>query len=110
MLERYVQNLSHLRTDKNRKKWSPLTRHQAPHKPFLLLSVLDLVAEGAIQKNLIAPSLDLVETFNGYWSRIMPSGTKGNMAHPFPCLKTDGFWHPSPIPDMKAKSTWSSVP
>jgi len=36
------------RTDKNRKKWFTLTEHQAPHKPFLLLSILDLIDQGSI--------------------------------------------------------------
>ena len=103
MLEKYIKKLSKLRTDKNRKKWSALTCHQAPHKPFLLFSVLDLVAEGTVQKNFIAPSLDLVETFNGYWLSIMPPGTKGNMAYPFPRLKTDGFWRLVPNPGYERK-------
>ena len=84
-LEKFLDILSHLRTDKNRKKRSALTCRQAPHKPFLFLSVLDLVAEGAIQKNFAAPSMDLVETFNGYWSGVMPSGTNGT---PYSAVRT----------------------
>jgi putative restriction endonuclease len=74
--------------------------HQAPHRPFLLLSV-DLIAEGAIRRNSIPPSLDLVEMFNFYWSSIMPPGTKGNMAYPFPRLKTDGFGILSPTHEAR---------
>jgi hypothetical protein len=35
-LDPYTKIFSHLRTDKNRKRWSALTTYQAPHKPFLL--------------------------------------------------------------------------
>jgi predicted restriction endonuclease len=64
---------------------------QAPHKPFVVLSVLDLVAEGEIDRNIFEPSFELLDTFNGYWTAIMPLGTKGNMAYPFPRLRTDGL-------------------
>jgi len=44
MLDKFLKNSSRLRTDKNRRRWSALTTHQAPHKPFLLLSIMDLIA------------------------------------------------------------------
>ena len=47
-LAQYLKSFSRLRTDKNRKRWSALTAHQAPHKPFLLLSIMDLIAQGSI--------------------------------------------------------------
>jgi putative restriction endonuclease len=53
---------------------------------------MDLVAQGIITTNFVEPSFELVETFNAYWNRIMPSGSKSSMAHPFPRLQTDGFW------------------
>ena len=103
MLEKYIKIFSHLRTDKNRNRWSALTCHQAPHKPFTLLSVLDLVAQGEINKNFFEPSFELLDTFNQYWSTIMPPGTKGNMAYPFPRLRTEGFWHLVPNPGYEAQ-------
>jgi putative restriction endonuclease len=63
-LVQYLKSFSRLRTDKNRKRWSALTTHKAPHKPFLLLSIMDLIAQGAITENFIEPSFELVETFN----------------------------------------------
>ena len=75
-LAQYLKSFTRLRTDKNRKRWSALTTHQAPHKPFLLLSIMDLIAQGSITKNFIEPSFELVETFNGYWNSIMPLGSK----------------------------------
>jgi hypothetical protein len=52
-LEQNLQKFSALRTDKNRKRWSDITKNQAPHKPFLLLSVIDLFAQGEITENFI---------------------------------------------------------
>jgi len=39
-LAKYLKIFSRFRTYKNRKRWSALTSHQAPHKPFLLLSIM----------------------------------------------------------------------
>jgi putative restriction endonuclease len=64
MLKNYLHKLSNLRTDKNRNRYPAYTSHRAPHKPFLLLSIMDLIAQGVITHNLIKPSFELVETFN----------------------------------------------
>jgi predicted restriction endonuclease len=93
MLEKYLKIFANLRTDKNKNKYPAMTRHRAPHKPILLLSVMDLIEQGIIIENFIEPSLDLVETFNTYISIVLPTGWKTSMAHPFPRLQKDGFWH-----------------
>jgi hypothetical protein len=43
MLEHYLQMFVNLRTDKCRDRYPAMTYHRAPHKPFLLLSIMDLV-------------------------------------------------------------------
>jgi putative restriction endonuclease len=68
MLEKSLQLLGNLRTDKGRDRYPELTCHRAPHKPFLLLSVMDLIAQGRITQTLIEPSYKLVDTFNTYWA------------------------------------------
>jgi putative restriction endonuclease len=98
MLEDYIHKFSSLRTDRGRNRYPAYTLYGAPHKPFLLLSIMDLVAQGSITKNFIEPSFELLDTFNTYWNSIMPPGTKTSMAYPFPRLKTDGFWHLIPNP------------
>jgi putative restriction endonuclease len=107
----YTEAFKKLRTDRNRTRWSPLTTYRAPHKPFLLLSVLDHIAQGLINSNLIAPDYELVETFGRYWSRIMPLGTSGNIAYPFVYMDSEPFWHLSPKPGVKIPTgkTISSV-
>jgi putative restriction endonuclease len=96
MIEKYFKSFSNLRTDKNRNRYPAITNHRAPHKPFLLLSIMDLIAQGQITENFIEPSFDLVETWNTYYSRIMPPGSATSMAYPFSRLKTDGFWQRLP--------------
>ena len=93
MIEKYVKLFSKLRTDKNRNRYPALTAHRAPHKPILLLSVMDLIAQGQITENFIKPSFELSDTFNTYYYSIMPPGSQTSMAYPFSRLKTDGFWH-----------------
>jgi len=59
---------------------------------------MDLIAQGQITTNFIAPTFDLLDTFNRYWSSVMPAGARTSMAYPFSSLKTDGFWHRIPKP------------
>ena len=93
MLEKYIKSFSRLRTDKNRNRYPAFTDHRAPHKPFLLLSIMDLIAQGQITENFIEPSYELVETWNIYYSSIMPPGSTTSMAYPFYHLQRDGYWH-----------------
>ena len=95
-LDQYLKSFSRLRTDKNRKRWSALTTYQAPHKPFLLLSIMDLIAQGSITQNFIEPSFELLDTFNTYWNSIMPIGSKTSMAYPFYHMRTEPFWQLMP--------------
>ena len=92
MLENYLHMFGRLRTDKGRDRYPQITYHRAPHKPFLLLSIIDLIAQGRITQNLIEPSYELVDTFNTYWIAIMPPGSTTGMAYPFSGLKKDGLW------------------
>ena len=93
MLEKYLNIFANLRTDKNRNRYPAATCHRGPHKPILLLSVMDLIEQGLISENFIEPSFELVETFNTYISMVLPAGWKTSMAHPFSRLDTDRFWH-----------------
>ncbi|MDD2603835.1 MAG: HNH endonuclease [Desulfobacteraceae bacterium] len=103
--EKYLDAFTRLRIDRNRKYWTAETCFGAPHKPFLLLSVMDLAAQGQITGNLIAPSQELVETFNGYWQLVMPSERTTSMAYPFFHLQSDGFWHLEPLPGRRVPKT-----
>ena len=46
-----------------------MTNHRAPHKPLLLLAVMDLIAQGVIGTNFIDPSPSLVDIVDLYWTK-----------------------------------------
>jgi len=98
MLDKYLNQYSTLKTDRNRNRWTGATCGRAPHKPFLLLSIMDLIAQGLIARNFIEPSLELVETWNGYWNLIMPFGQSSSMAYPFYHMRSEPFWSLIPNP------------
>jgi putative restriction endonuclease len=102
MVTDYVGRFSKLRVDTSPARWSTTTRHRAPHKPLLLLAMMDLFAQGSITVNLIEITPELGELFTLYWARVMPPDQRGNLALPFFHLQSDGFWHLIPRPGKEA--------
>ena len=94
----YARRFARLRTDKNRFRWPTTTSNRAPHKPLLLLSVLDLIEQGIVESNLIEPTSDLGELFSQYWVKVAPFDRCGNIVLPFFHLRSEGFWHLLPRP------------
>jgi len=81
--------------------WSEATKHRAPHKPILLLAVLDLVHRGMITSPFIDVTGDLVELnelFNLYWRHIIPLGQTSSIAFPFSRLDREPFRERVPQP------------
>lgn len=96
-LATYAHKFAHLSTDKS--DWDNKTNFRAPHKPLLLLSIMDLFAEGTLTTNFIELTPELGELFTLYWSKVTPMDRqRGNIAMPFWHLKSDGFWHLLPRP------------
>ncbi len=98
MINQYLKLFTKLRTDASAARWPTVTRHRAPHKSLLLLSVMDLFAQGSIKTNLIEFTPELGELFTLYWARVIPPDRRGNIALPFFHLKSEGFWHLVPRP------------
>ena len=98
----YFHAFTHLHTATNRTHWMAATRHRAPNKPLLLLTIIDLFAQGLITANLIEPSDDLIDLFGVYWALVMPLDRRGNLAMPFFHLRSEGFWHLVPRPGQEA--------
>jgi putative restriction endonuclease len=80
-------------------KWTSLHRNvnlsygAAPHKPVLLLTLLDLFDKGSLQKNFIAVSPELVAAFRFYWQALVPANTwQERIAYPFRHLTHEGWW------------------
>jgi putative restriction endonuclease len=89
----YIKAFSELRTDKNKNSWSAATTFRAPHKPLLLLSILDQISKKKINKEFIAPSSDLNETYSSCWQLIIVVKSRGNIATPFYNMSREPFWN-----------------
>lgn len=72
-----------------------LYKGEALNKPILLLSVIDLIAQGLIENKYITISDDLIDTFKRYWNVLGANSFKGSdFALPFFHLKNEDckFW------------------
>ncbi|MEB3281616.1 MAG: HNH endonuclease [Lyngbya sp.] len=90
----YCKRFSELKVDKNRKLGD------APHQPILLLSVIDLIAQGLINQNRIEVSEQLKNTFNHYWNILKFNNSDRGLRnripglhYPFTALEKSKFWH-----------------
>lgn len=101
IIEHYRRQFAHLRTDSSAARWTEATRNRAPHKPFLLLALMDLVAQGVIAGNLIEFNAELTDAFELYWSKVLGNEKAGNPLLPFTHLQSDKFWHLIPMPGME---------
>jgi putative restriction endonuclease len=100
MLEKYIRQFAGLRRAPG-KVWTHATRNRAPHKPLLLMAVMDLIARGVITSSFIDVTGDLVELnelFGCYWRRIVPLCQTSSIAFPFSRLHNEPFWELVPIP------------
>ena len=87
---------------------------RAPHKPILLLAVIELIEKGYITENKIILDKVLERKFKDLWERLIDDGSedepmfvaegleleverkypfKCNIANPFYYLQFDKFWH-----------------
>jgi putative restriction endonuclease len=98
----YLRAFSKLRTDSSPARWTADTTYRAPHKPFLLLAVMDLIAQGLIQTNLIQLNADLMDIFDLYWVKVMGVEKNRIPILPFYHLKSDKFWHLVPVPGRES--------
>lgn len=87
-----ISHIQKLTRDRNSKRWDGRTKGGAPHKPFLLLSIIDGVKIGWIQNSKIILSQDLIETFFRYWKQIMEEDRKTTIALPFFHMDSEPFW------------------
>ncbi|MBD1915346.1 MULTISPECIES: hypothetical protein [Cyanophyceae] len=65
----------------------------APHKPILLLAVMELFERNAIVENRINLSSQLNHTFLKYWSYLGSASHNPDIARPYFHMKSGKFWH-----------------
>lgn len=93
-LDRYCQQFARLRRAPGR-SFPATTRNRAPHKPLLLLAVMDMVGRGQITDCFISITGELTELnelFTGYWRSLMPPTHTSSIAFPFSRLHSEPFW------------------
>lgn len=65
---------------------------KAPHKPILLLSILQLIQKGEIQSNRIYITGELVIAFKNNWNTLVTTNHTPNFSLPFFHLNSEPFW------------------
>lgn len=83
-IEFYIRKFTKLKVDK--------AHGIAPHKPILLLSVIQLIEKKIIIGNEIHITPELVGQFKSYWSKLVTTNHTERFALPFFHLQSDGFW------------------
>jgi putative restriction endonuclease len=73
---------------------TPSGRHERPHKPVLLLAVLDLISAGRATAEHVPWSPELRERFSAYFEVVRRENDQNTPENPFFYLKGDGFWQP----------------
>lgn len=66
---------------------------KAPHKPILLLAVLDEIERGRAKSDLITLTPELVAAFRAYWrTLVLAKSWIERIANPFRFMVQEGFW------------------
>lgn len=82
-----LSKLSHLNIDR--------AKGAAPHKPLLLLSLLEIAEQGGLTEELLPVTGELAFRFAGYWSVVSHRRPqRPDIKMPLYHMKTDGFWAP----------------
>ena len=65
----------------------------APHKPLLLLVILEMAEQGLLPNDVLPLTPELAFRFCTYWNIVAPRRTqRPDVRLPFHHLETDGFW------------------
>ncbi len=94
-LQYYAKKFAKLNVNKHRE------RGTAPHKPVLLISLIELIEQGKIRLNQVPLSPELISTFLKYWRSLVRTDHRSDISLPFVHLTGDGFWHLAFYPDSE---------
>lgn len=87
----WLDRLYNLRRDKR-------GNHERPHKPTLLLGLIDLPDRRVVTENLFPLSDELVATFRRYFEVVKKQDDQPTIQNPFFHLSGDKFWKLVPVP------------
>jgi putative restriction endonuclease len=82
--QRWLERFYNLRRDKR-------GSHERPHKPVLLLAILDLIDRGLVTRNEVTLSTDLTNIFKRYFKVVRQRDDQPTIENPFYHLSGDGF-------------------
>ena len=61
----------------------------APHKPVLLLSLIEIIEKGIVENNQFEVNADLVATFKENWLLLVPTLHQPDFTQPFYYLQSE---------------------
>lgn len=74
----------------------------SPHKPALMLAVLDLALAGKLTENRIVPEPALLTRYRTFWDAVAEPGDQPNPFLPFFHLRFEPFWHLHAVPGRES--------
>lgn len=80
---------------------------RAPHKPILLLSIIQLISKGIITTNRIFITSDLLLSFRQNWKILVDTNHTNNFSLPFFHLRSEPFWYLVAKPEKEIVTTSS---
>ncbi len=89
--DNWMERLYHLRRDRT-------GSYERPHKPVLLLSIMDLLDRGILRENAVRLSDDLIDTFKRYFEVVRRNNDRPTIQNPYFHLCGDNFWTLVPRP------------
>lgn len=92
MKKEILSSIQNLNVNKDSTTWDSRTLQCAPHKPLLLLSIIDGIEIGWINQPQIKLTQDLIETFFRYWNNVMGENKNTTIALPYFHMKSEPFW------------------
>ena len=86
----------------------------APHKPVLLLSLIELIEKGLVNNNQFEVNADLVATFKENWLLLVPTLHQADFTQPFYYLQSEKiegqpYWKLKARPGMQINAHIKSV-
>lgn len=86
----------------------------APHKPVLLLTLIELIDKGLVIENRFEVNVDLVGLFQENWRLLVDTGHHSDFTQPFYYLQSDkvnghSFWTLYPYPGYQINAHIKSV-
>ncbi len=84
LLEKYLKKFTSLRRDNK--------NGGAPHKPILLLSVIEVYEDRIFHNNQVFIIPELVANFKRIWAQLVDTNHHSIFALPFYHMKSEGFW------------------